>query len=641
MVKEDSAMKKIINFASGFTIAELLLTMLITTIVAAAMVPVIGLKKVKFPRNAFNHGIAECYYEPVGGLDQNGDATEWRLMFYHADNTRRNDAQAVHIPNEDFCRFEVPRADYFEIIAIGAGQDGYSNENEVRFNVNDLGVGGTVVQPGFIHVDGRYQSELNSIRIDIDNRHNVPISSHIREILDQWANSERREELYALYMLESPVGAGGSGRCVQDFNQNKPGCDKCYAGNMGGYGTDCPGPLAGNWTNHTVFQGFSSLGSGRCWLYTHADGGNSGRGRRTHHRIRVPLKSDTQIRTSTTAGEAYLEVDGRSIQLTAAEAGFTPSYDRPNIRWTLDERPGDPADSECHDGGGGNWCNTAMAWIDDTYIHKGGKCSSAGPPGNCNGDAHSNGRIFYSDHINGDTEGKMLRWDYNALRATPRSGGKGEEGQETAVVYENLRGTLFLRPAPYIPNAEAEDMGRNNMTYVRQDPDDPETTLLYANSGTSKGGPIDMPFTMVNSDVPYPHYPYEMAIPENINHFDYLSKLDTTRFRGGLRNCRADQWCPGYAGKGIYFYIRDVPDAATISLTNMYNGKSYSIPTRQLIEQRGPANISNLCADNQTQPHAMQRLPYTVPNHGTEWFTPHYCKEPKTKGSPGAVIIMW
>ena len=105
-------MKNFINFASGFTIAELLISLLISAILAAAMVPVIGIKKIKNPIIKYNHGIAECYYNESG-----------QLTYYYETNRKseRNGTQVIN--GSDHCSFLIPKAQYFQIFVIGAGSD--------------------------------------------------------------------------------------------------------------------------------------------------------------------------------------------------------------------------------------------------------------------------------------------------------------------------------------------------------------------------------------------------------------------------------------------------------------------------------------------------------------------------------------
>ena len=110
---------------SGFTVAELLLSMLVVMVVAASLVPIIGPKKVKIPNIRKSHGIFECYYDAAGNLLQ-----------YHANNQGLKDAvPSTPEGSTDRCIFRVPAADRYEIYAIGAGADGYLNAGDLGYTI--------------------------------------------------------------------------------------------------------------------------------------------------------------------------------------------------------------------------------------------------------------------------------------------------------------------------------------------------------------------------------------------------------------------------------------------------------------------------------------------------------------------------
>ena len=109
--KEDSAMRKDKNFAYGFTVAEILISLLITAIIAAAMVPVIGLKKIRNPMSRQFHGMAECYYEPEGSPDANGDYSnsQWKLKYFYATRGNNGTAETRTIEGDQrYCTLQIP-----------------------------------------------------------------------------------------------------------------------------------------------------------------------------------------------------------------------------------------------------------------------------------------------------------------------------------------------------------------------------------------------------------------------------------------------------------------------------------------------------------------------------------------------------
>ena len=256
------------------------------------------------------------------------------------------------------------------------------------------------------------------------------------------------------------------------------------------------------------------------------------------------------------------------------------------------------------------------------------------------GDPADSGTIYYatSREAAGADDPAKLEWSYNAILASPDIGTGGNMGQENSVVYERLKGKLYLRPAPY-------QAGSNGgVTYVRENVNDARTTLVSAgaNGSGAAGSKQTVPFAIVTSDMPIPKIPLEKAKPSN--DFEYGPKLVATKFNGGLRDCAANPaktWCPGYAGNGQYFYITDVPNLNSFSLTNLYNNATFSIPTGQVFEEKGFDASNPICDDHVTSPVSMGQHSYPNPNGGVSYFTPNYCQEKKRKGSPGAVIIIW
>ena len=116
----------------GFSVAELLISMMVVMLVATALVPIIGPKKVRNADPRYLHGVAECYYREGDG----------QLMYYYADNRSNRNAE-THEVNDGFCTFDIPKAAHYEIFAIGAGSNGRGNDGSgIGANINPSNTAG-------------------------------------------------------------------------------------------------------------------------------------------------------------------------------------------------------------------------------------------------------------------------------------------------------------------------------------------------------------------------------------------------------------------------------------------------------------------------------------------------------------------
>ena len=161
--------KKLKNMRFGFTIAELLITMFIAMIVAAAMVPLVGPKKIKFPEFNKVHGIYECYWD--------GET----LRAYYADSEHVNGDSSKEVVGDNYCKFTPPDgADHFEIYAITSGTDGYLGnlEDDISASITPSGTPineGKLSLTNFGPLDGSISSDLAKITSTVtDDLYKIP-----------------------------------------------------------------------------------------------------------------------------------------------------------------------------------------------------------------------------------------------------------------------------------------------------------------------------------------------------------------------------------------------------------------------------------------------------------------------------------
>jgi len=206
-------MKKMI---SGFTIAELLISMLISAVLIAALVPVVGVKKVKYPAERLQHGIAECYYQ--------GNS----LRYYYQDNTNP-EKNRNEVVNSDHCTFTVPAtARYVQVFVIGHGGKAVSSDAFYTMNLGNK-------YEGDIHVNGLFQQHIERANSQVRG-----LADIIRASLNDWANVSG---LTGEFNVVSPIGAGGPGMChAQILTTNDPCLLKCGNGDFPS-NPGCPGPL--------------------------------------------------------------------------------------------------------------------------------------------------------------------------------------------------------------------------------------------------------------------------------------------------------------------------------------------------------------------------------------------------------------
>lgn len=650
--KEDSAMKKKINLLFGFTIAELLISLLITAIVAAAMVPVIGLKKLKSPHNRYGHGIAECYYEK-------GSNGNWQLMYYYADNNRRGSTQPIPVNGVDYCTFTPPKADYFEIIAIGAGTDGVADApvfDEGTLSESEL-------EGGKIRIDGNFQTDIKNAHITNAQGRYIPVTDKLRNLLNDWHNSNRQNELKVGYNFQSPIGAGGSATC-QLIRGDSNDCNSCISPFAAGQNQKCRNVidkvkasiLGVDVTNYGSLH--SKLGNPACFGFIHASGGDSAPGYRTNSPIEFLLSGNSKITSRANDNEASIKINTGDnepyFKLTGVAAGDDGGF--------VDDTSDNPKIPGIKYTSPDSILNTSIEGIQYTILDTIGANSGTRygieQRDSCrvNRDSPATpGKIFYpimqddGDMNMYNDDAGVLVWKYSGMLASPKSGYGGNPGNEKTVVYENLKKPIILRPAPYIPRDTSDpDVENNELSYVSEVPNNEATTLVSASSGGKHGKYGTMPFTLVNADMPIPRDPLRWAKPDNREHFTYVDKINASQFSGGIKSLSSD-W-PGFAGTGTYFYIDELPNSNTLSVTNRYNNKTYYMPTEKVIQEYAIDLSNPRCDDKITQPTAMNPVHYqdagNIANpedeqYSQKSFTPKYCRESKVNGSPGAIIIMW
>lgn len=646
--KEDSAMRKDkTNFASGFSIAELLISMTIAMIIAAALVPVVGPKKLTRPLNRLNHGIAECYYD-VNGV----------LHSYYADDSDNSDEDKLTIEGNS-CLLRVPKAAFYQVIVVGAGGNALDADFDaftysLRFPNDDdaetLGLTGNIYFNNF-------QGDINSA-----SRKNPLLPGYIRNTLDEWAENDwnRNEnktangklrsepnELFASYRLTSPTGAAGASDCRAVFISNRENMCTC---NENTYNTD----RCKRYQGSTLFYVGNVAPPGVCYYFMHGKGQNSGSG--ISASVRLPINGwagiDKEINSTHTLLRSIVSDAEYSIELGLAEPDNNSEPDSPkaisasngsNALYNEDRTIFQEYVT------GATQSRVISDYITGTRTIR---ASSVNSPKDRGIEPAANSRdINCTLNPTEATEGSVkltserpLKWIYTDIIFNGQYAQKGGYGEQRISVFETLPVRLNLIPA-------ANNQQTSRITAVVNNN---ETEILSANSG--RDGVIRQAERSIERSSHFISSIVDDSYADNANQFGaYTSKLRTATARVARNvsgepisnDCIASDNCPGYAGQGIYPAIDIVSNGGNVNIptrmkiTNENNRSSYS---RVFNTDWSAAQQAETCRDGTGIAQSRTILNYVDPETGnTVRYRKSFCSgQPGGNiGKPGAVIVVW
>lgn len=636
--------KHIPNFASGFSMAELLISMMIAMVLATALVPVVGPKKILKLRNRFNHGVAECYY----AVDESGGVS---LQSYYFD-TRSGLKKSPLTAGGDHCTLIVPKASYYSVITVGAGGygvDGRGNNTGLHYDTLSTYIYGYQlrhplddeegVQPALqsvIHLNEDYKS-------DIDNAENfskemgkpVPgLGGKIRKTLNEWANdAAKKQYLYALVAtMTSPMGKGGQGTChihPSDY-YTIPGCECAPSCRDREY-------LSGQ----IIYSAFNiKMLNGACYYFLHGRGLPSGRGIQLTN-LKIPVNGNSDISIEDTYEKIGVSVSPNdSIELTKSEDGATPEQSQVDGGYFNPKSQMDP--SECIQNGFGN------AAGDHTCRLLSSSKSTAGHGGADHGDPdYSTGRC-YGLGGKSATKGSVqwadatnfLKWTYSDAIFHGSYGQRGDYGSENVAVYEQLPSRLYLYPAKDIDEPSQ---------ILRKERSESEEDDVFTSAPSGKHGKVvnEAKVPYVPGELPYIQSLMSLAVADNKDHFTYLATMSDANARIEKKknaftegtpipaDCDDDtkRSCPGFAGNGIYPMVYYTESKPNITIINNNNGAKYS----RDVDSTESSNLNRGCKSGYALREGGKR------NYvNNDWdYQPKYCDDSYHKGYPGAVIIIW
>ena len=173
------------HWAGGFTLSEILITLVILGFIGALGVPMLGQQKVKKPLEVKSkHGTIECMW--IGG-----QVKAW--VSDNEENTAGHFDDAL--TDGTACYFTVPTANIYVFQAVGAGGTGAAGLYDLPSYSSD-----TVTQSGSIPTDQGFYAAITD--------ESVP--DWVRRYWDnQWTSPSK----YVKYTLESPIGSSGKAVC--------------------------------------------------------------------------------------------------------------------------------------------------------------------------------------------------------------------------------------------------------------------------------------------------------------------------------------------------------------------------------------------------------------------------------------------
>lgn len=628
--------KKIKNLHLGFSVAELLLSMLVVMVIAAAMVPVIGPKKMKVPNLNKSHGIFECYYDQSGVLTQ-----------YHANNRGQKDAQPQPAEGGDHCVFHVPAADRYEIYAIGAGSSGYRNPEHVGFTITPdaTPLTGNLTINNFTNDIVALSTLTNQTKGITEGS----FANSVREALNTWSRNRQNEGLglyFAFTNLATPLDRGGNGANMSHraggdvYTSQGYNCASLCSSSSG-----CPGPYSkpggGYWTTDYNVGLAAAPSHNKCYVVQYARGGDSTPGRRMR------------------AGDVLLmPVDG----LTATNGGFGVKFDAKSAKIITSTRQGSamielrqkPNSSD----GSIDAKSTATGLSDGQDQHtafpdlfsnnariamlrRGGTIRPLKIEDLDLWDSRSGGYTTGQSATSGSANyvNDAFTWRFTKLKARYEYGNAGKQGQVNVMSYSNLHGNVYCYPGvsdpeagTAIPTVVSKENNRNiNSPGV----------IVSAESYATPGEPDVYESDLDTGKMPLPDQNIiDLATANNDGLAPYIYKMQASGFRGGLYNCHKApiNSCPGYAGSGAFPFI-DVA-AATNTLTITDNQSAYSNGSYtanyplQLVAPGGK------CPSGATLTKPGTKS-YVDGNGKTQTYQERYCIASEATRRDGAVVIIW
>ena len=279
-----------IRRAGGFTLAEVLITLVIIGFIGALGIPMLGQTKLKHPTEVkARHGTMECFYDGS-------------TLYQYEANNGENRMGELTTPT-DACYFSAPAANIFVVQAVGTGGNGAVGSGTASYS-NYSGLS----QSGSISTGEAFYSNMTA----------EETPNWVRE---NWNSIMSAPSRWVRYKLTSPVGASGAADCQRrKFSET---CTTLCYDHVEDYET-CPPS---------------------CTFDLLAIGGNSGSG--AEMVVKAPLEFDPEgikddVQFTMSVMETKLAFNsGKYVSMKASRAGTSGIIERPSGGHKEDGKNGD------------------------------------------------------------------------------------------------------------------------------------------------------------------------------------------------------------------------------------------------------------------------------------------------------------
>jgi len=496
---------------TGFSLAEILITLVILGFVGALGVPMLGAQKLKKPQSVkAKHGTMECFWEND------------RLMQYTANNTENKNGELKDVTAEGACYITVPTANLYVIQAVGAGGMGAAGMS-----------GPPHYRPATKDVNGSIPTDTNFLT-SISDTKNVPDWVR-KEWNEQWKYNERGVQ----YTLRSPVGAGGNGAC-----------DKRRKDTTNGVYNDC---------SDLCTTGLEYLCPDRCTITLDAEGGKSGMG--AEYIVSIPLKYSPDGQKDSVSytynyQETKLEVGGNSVILPSSKAGQDG-----RVNYPYDGMKKDGENAPSFDFYKDAQITPGFNIIRQTLVNnrKNGGTGCA----KISGEGGIRGNIL-------DNYPKKIPYSTQSLAIEAYFGVAGSAGESTRKVLEKIPDSTQFKLIPVKNNTDGEHCKSSAATcskiFIKKN-DEWELFMEAASGSDGWSGTMILP--VEEGDLPFPKeylpYSFRAAIPQ-------LSIASGAGYKSYLAKNNNSDNTPGASGRGAYPLVKNLSGSAVHRINGYVTG---------------------------------------------------------------------
>lgn len=500
---------------AGFTLSEILITLLILGFIGALGVPMLGQQKIKKPVEAkYKHGTMECFW-------QNG-----RLMQYLVDNEdTAGSYELKDVTQQGYCLFTAPSANLFQLQAVGAGGIGAYQLSSIpgaKSATEDVS--------GTIPTGANFSAAINK----------TEVPDWVRNYWDKQWKSDKSN--WVQYELSSPVGASGDAACEHRVKvHNAPE----YCTSLCEVGDNCPS---------------------ECRDDIEAKGGDSGAGAK--FLVKTIIRASDTVDYGTKDQTVYLSIGGNSAMLKQSGSGSNATIDAlGNLK---NGTEGESIKTSDKGAGFLSYGGSEMEYVKSSGTIQ----AQAGGTGcsNPRGKSATLGSVEVSSPKEIKYESKVL-----AIQAT--FGIAGNSGSVERKFFEKLPSStqIMMVPASSSLNGiscTGGESGVCSMVYLKKNGSSDWLQLMQASSGANGSSYKDLLIPIAGAeDLPFPsaYYPSSFT-PSNPD----LSIASGKGYRSYIATNL--QYLPGASGAGAYPLVRNVSGHTTYKIQNVEVGGAELTP---------------------------------------------------------------